>query len=307
MIQGAGLVVVLALVAVVVTQIAVAVPVRPAPRPARTVDWSDVRPGSDASWPSCTPPRGTTRLLPLAESPAFAVVGINDGLPGTRSACIDRETAWADAATGGSGQPRLAYYVLAADPWTEPELKWVPHPPWPSSNTIGGAAVTVPAAFAGEDGTTACAGAHDDPACAYLYGWTIALADAALPGVRSPTDHRFWIDVEAERTWSDDRLFDQAVVEGMVAAFTAPRSAGGVGTTVGVYSDYSEWARIVGRLRTSSPVAGLDEWLAIGRSSEAEAVRALRRGWPFEPEGRVRIVQYLDGAVDRDVAAPAPR
>lgn len=305
MVQGAVLALALLVGALVAAQIAFALPdAAPSPTPTRTFTWATVPSGADASWPSCTPPRGTKRLLPLAESPAFAVVGVNDGLPGTRSACIGRELRWADTATGGTARPRLEYYVMAADPWTEPELKWVPHPDWPSSNDVRGTAVEVPTAFASDAHSTTCTGGHDEQACAYVYGWRTARTDAALPGLRSPASTRFWIDVEAVRTWNDDQRFNQAVIEGMVAGFTQPRSAGGVGTTTGLYSDYAEWADIAGRLRTGSPLPRLDEWLAIGRTDREAAIRALRRDWPFVVGARVRIVQYLDGAIDRDVAAP---
>lgn len=139
-----------------------------------------------------------------------------------------------------------------------------------------------------------------------MFGWTTALTDAALPGLRAPSEHRFWIDVEAVRTWSRDRLFNQAVVEGLVAAFTAEPAEGGVGTTVGLYSTYGEWARIMGRLRADSPLVGLDQWLAIGPATKAEAVRVLRRGWPFQPGGRLVLVQYRVGPIDLDVGLPSP-
>ena len=297
-----------ALAAVVGVQLAIALPGAEQPAPSATpVDWSTVRPGADASWPACTPPHGATRTMPLAERPAFVVVGVNDGLPGTVSACVERELRWAGTTTGGSSQPRLAYYVMAADPWTAAERKWVPHPDWPSSNRVRGTLVRVPAAFAGDAHGTTCAGGRTERACAYVYGWAMAQHAAAIPGLRSPSTHRFWIDVEAERTWNRDQRFNQAVVEGMVAAFTAPRSRGGIGTTTGVYSDHAEWARIIGRLRTGSPLDRLDQWIAIGPASKAEAVDALLHDWPLTANGRIRMVQWVDGRIDRDIALPAGR
>lgn len=278
--------------------IAMATP-RRAATPRRTLDWAAVAAGADASWPHCTPPSGTKHTLPIADSPAFAVVGINDGLPGTRSACIETELAWADRASGGTSAPKLAYYVMAADPWTKPELRWVPHPTWPTSNAAGSVTVAVPAAFGGP-----CTGGRTERACAYVYGWLTALADASLDGVRDPQQYRFWIDVEAVKTWSADPLFNQAVVEGMAAAFTTPVAGGGVGTTTGVYSTAGEWPRIVGVLRDGSPLDATDQWIAAGRVSRTRAVEVLRRGWPLTPNGRLVMVQYADGAIDRDVVAP---
>ncbi|MBW4042274.1 MAG: hypothetical protein HIU86_09125 [Acidobacteria bacterium] len=294
------------LAGVVGVQVAVALPAltTPAPTPA-PVAWATVRPGSDASWPACTPPHGSTRTMPLASGPAFVVVGVNDGLPGTTSACLARELAWADTTTGGSSASRLDYYVMAADPWTKPELQWQPHPSWPSSNRVDGVTVAVPASYASSATGTTCSGGRTEEACAYVYGWAMARSAAAIPGLRSPRSHRFWIDVEAQGTWSTDQRFNQAVVEGMATAFTAPPDRGGVGTTTGIYADYTEWADIVGRLRTGSPVDRLDEWLAIGPGTKAEAVVALVRDWPITASGRVRMVQWVDGRIDRDIALPA--
>jgi hypothetical protein len=298
------LLVIAVLVVVVGVQVAVTLPRDDAPLAVPTVDWAASPIGADASWPGCTPPHGTKHTLPLAPRPAFAVVGVNDGLPGTRSACVERELRWSDTATGGSSQPRLAYYVMAADPWAKAELRWVHKPVWPSSNRLGSIDVAVPAAYASKQHGTTCSGGHTERACAYVYGWSMAQADAALPGLRSPATHRFWIDVEARQDWSRDTLYNQAVVEGMVAAFTAPVAAGGIGTTPGIYSDHGEWSPIVGALRAGSPIDPLDEWLAIGTASPAKAIDALRHETPLTTGGRVRMIQYLDGAYDRDVAAP---
>lgn len=300
--MGVGVAVVVLLAALVVAQLAAALPrsLMVSPSPTATIDWGDPPVGADASWPSCTPPHATRHRLPLADRPAFVIVGVNDGLPGTTSACIGRELAWADTVTGGSSQPDLAYYVMAADPWTKPELKWVKHPIWPTSGTIGGRTIDVPAAFGAD-----CTGGHTQRSCAYLCGRLMAAADAALPGLRSPATHRFWIDVEAVRTFSGDTLFNQAIVEGMVAGFTAKVADGGVGTTVGVYSTYGEWSRITGTLRPGSPLDALDQWIAVGGTTKARAVAALRRNWPLTPGGHLVMVQYLDGAIDRNVAAPA--
>jgi hypothetical protein len=302
------LVVIVLLAGVVGVQLASALPdeAQPKPTPA-AADWAAVPAGADASWPGCTPPHGATRTMPLATRPGFVVVGVNDGLPGTVSTCIDRELQWADTTTGGSSEPRLAYYVMAADPWTARERKWVKHPFWPISNVVDGTTVRVPAAFGSAAHGTTCGGGHAERACAYVYGWAMAQHAAAIPGLRDPASHRFWIDVEAEATWSDDQRFNQAVIEGMVAAFTSPRAAGGIGATTGVYSDHSEWAGIVGRLRQGSTLDRLDQWLAVGPATKAEAVDALLHDWPLTANGRISMIQWVDGRIDRDIAPPAGR
>jgi hypothetical protein len=300
------LVVIAVLAGVVGVQLAVALPKPSRAATTRTpIDWTTVAPGADASWPVCTPPHGTTTTMPLATSPAFAIVGVNDGLPGTTSSCIAKELAWADTVTGGSTQPDLAYYVMAADPWTKAELRWVKHPSWPTSNRVGTLTVSVPTAFASPAHGTSCSGGRTERACAYVYGWSMAQYAAAIPGLRDPGGHRFWIDVESVRTWSSDQRYNQAVVEGMVAAFTLPRSKGGIGTTTGFYTDRSEWARIIGPLRTGSTLDRLDEWLAIGVSTRTKAIEALVHDWPVTGNGRIRMIQWVDGRLDRDIALPA--
>ncbi|MDQ1513622.1 MAG: hypothetical protein QOC59_1464 [Microbacteriaceae bacterium] len=248
--------------------------------------------GGDGSWPTCAHPRAQS----LVPSPAFAIVGLNDGDPGTRSACLQRTLRWAATATGGTTQPRIAFYLMAADPWQPAERRWT-RPVWPRSAVIRGERVAVPGTYGGP-----CTGSHTSRACAYLFGWSAAARSAALPGVPEPARHRYWIDVENEADFSADRLFNQAIVEGMVAYVTTPASRGGLGSSAGLYSNVGYWAAIVGPLRRDSPLAGLDNWYPIGPGGEADARRAFRTLEPFTPGSRITIVQVVRGAADIDYA-----
>jgi hypothetical protein len=284
-----GVVVLVAALGVLAVQDPATAPVRAAPETQRLML------GADASWPQCRHPA----RLPLAERPAFAIVGVNNGVPGTRNPCLDAQLAWAGTATGGASEPTVAHYVMAADPWSPFERKWA-KPVWPSSNRWKGHEVAVPEAYG-----PACRGGHRERSCAYVFGWSVAERDAQLPGVRAAGDRTWWIDVEEERDWSTDRRFNEAVIEGMAAYFATPASDGGLGARVGLYSNDYYWATIVGLLRPGSRLANLPNWVPIGPANRAEATAAFRTADTFTPGGRVAILQYVAAGVDRDLA-PAP-
>lgn len=276
----------LALLGVLALQDEASAPVRAAPTTERLLL------GADASWPQCRHPA----RRPLLPRPAFAIVGVNNGVPGTRNPCLDQQLRWARTATGGSREPSVAYYVMAADPWSTYERRWA-KPVWPSSNIWRGHRVAVPAAF----GRT-CRGGRADPACAYVFGWSVAWRDARLPGIPDAGDRTWWIDVEEERDWNRDPRFNQAVIEGMADYFASPAGEGGLGARAGLYSNDYYWATIVGPLREGSPLAALPNWVPIGPSTRAEATARFRTAEAFTPAGRVAILQYVQGGIDRNLA-----
>lgn len=260
----------------------------PEPRPALT----PTALGADASWPTCKNP-----AEPAA--PAFAIVGINNGTPGTRNPCLTAQLRWAAGAVGGSAQPATAFYVMAADPFRKWERKYT-EPVWPHSATVHGVHVAIPAAYG-----TVCHGAHTSAACAYVFGWTAGYRSAHLRGITDPAAQRYWIDVEMLRDWSHDTRFNQAIIEGMAAYLGGPTAAGGLGADVGLYSTRLYWDAIVGELRAGSPLPGRDEWLPIGPATRQQAAASLADATPFHEGGRVRIVQYVADGVDLNVAPPA--
>lgn len=247
--------------------------------------------GGDASWPNCRH-AVTAHALP---HPAFAIVGVNDGVPGTVSGCLRKTMAWAATATGGPSA--VAYYVMAADPWAPAERRWA-KPRWPSSGVVGGTHVAIPRAYG-----TRCDGRRSR-ACAYVFGWQTARFDAAIPGVVDAAHRRWWLDVETVRDFGSDPVYNEALIEGMAAYFTAPPSKGGLGASTGIYSNLYYWGAIVGDLRTGSPLDRLDEWYPIGPGTPAQAARAAGDLAPFTPHGRITLVQAVAGGIDVDVRAP---
>jgi hypothetical protein len=284
-----GAVIVVALLGVLALQDPATAPVRAAPETPRLVH------GADASWPQCRHPK----RLPLAERPAFAIVGVNNGVPGTLNPCLGAQLAWAATATGGAREPTVAYYVMAADPWSPFERKWA-KPVWPSSNSWKGQRVAVPKAYG-----SACRGGHTQRSCAYVFGWSVAERDAHLTGVRSAGDRTWWIDVEEERDWSADQRFNEAIIEGMAAYFETPARQGGLGARAGLYSNDYYWATIVGVLRSGSRLAALPNWVPIGPATREEATAAFPHADTFTPGGHVALLQYVSGGIDRNLA-PAP-
>ncbi len=277
----------------------------PAPTPTRSTS-TTLAPGGDGSWPTCKAPSWSGKKLPLATAPSFVVIGVNDGEPGTTSACIAHELAWATTATGGTTQPKLAYYVMGADPWQPTERRWTT-PVWPTTNRLHGVTVHIPAAYHPAGGRAVCKGGHTNPACAYLFGWNAAYRDAHIATIVHAATTRYWLDVEEPDDWNTSKLFNQAVIEGMAAYFTTSKAHGGLGSTTGIYSDAQYWQQIVGTVRTGSPLKGLDLWLTIGAATKAKATTALTTAKPWLAGSRIRIVQYWGSdLVDRDVAAAKP-
>ena len=67
-------------------------------------------PGIDVSWPQC----GQT----LPKQPAFAIVGVNNGLANNTNPCLASQFAWAKTAMSpaATAQPRVALYVKTPTP-----------------------------------------------------------------------------------------------------------------------------------------------------------------------------------------------
>ena len=82
----------------------------------------------------------------------------------------------------------------------------------------------------------------------------------------------------------------------IIAAFTTPRSKGGIGTTTGIYSDHSEWARIVGPLRLVDREGG--------RTLVAQHGGEMRAGLVLG-SGTAELAEFLQVTFDV-LAAPQP-
>jgi hypothetical protein len=225
--------------------------------------------GNDISWPQCG------RSFP--SSPAFGIVGVNDGLANNTNPCFAQELSWAQASRGGTGQPNAALYVNTANPGHLSTL-------WPTSNSYNGVDVFNPY------GT--CTGA-EDAACAYMYGYERAWDDATIRNVPSPGSFLWWLDVETENSWSTtDLRSNKADLDGMTAYFKS------IGAAIGLYSTSYQWGQIVGTNNPGGNLNGLNSWLAGARNQKAAASNCSLA--PLTAGGRVTATQYISSGFDYD-------
>jgi hypothetical protein len=222
--------------------------------------------GNDVSWPQCN--------TALPEIPAFAIVGVNNGLANTTNPCLHQQLEWAETALGGTAQPAVALYVNTANPGHAGS--W-----WPNSNDYGGKSVTNP------HGT--CTGA-EDAACAYMYGYAKAFDDAYLRTVPDPEEYLWWLDVETENTWSGDRNANRAVLEGMTDFFHS------IGADVGIYSASLQWWQIVGTVSEGSSLYSLPSWLAGAHTAEGAKINCSLP--PLTSGGQVTLTQFVSNGFD---------
>jgi hypothetical protein len=224
--------------------------------------------GNDVSWPQCG------KSLP--KNPAFAIVGVNDGLANTTNPCLADQLSWARTASGTTSQPKIALYVNTANPGTAGS--W-----WPTSNTYAGTTVANPYGQ--------CSSGSVGADCSYMYGWAKAYDDANTRGVPGPSSYTWWLDVETSNTWSSGQDANRADLEGMAAYF------GSIGARTGIYSTGPQWAQIAGTVPSSSNLYTVNSWLA-GATNLTSAER-LCSGAPLGGGGRVSITQYRS-SIDYD-------
>jgi hypothetical protein len=222
--------------------------------------------GVDISFPQCVP--GSHADLP-ANIP-FAVVGVNGGVASNSNHCFLSEYNSALLLTGATEQPHASVYVNTGNPALA--ATW-----WPEGDTTkSGTAVANP------DGSCTHTAV---PACAYVYGYSMAQADyrrtrkllAQLPNL-------WWLDVETTNTWQADTSANAASLSGMVDYFHSKH------LSVGIYSTSYQWKKIAGVTPATSSLAGLRSWLAGG--SETGAPRDCEKS-PLTPNGWVAMVQYV--------------
>jgi hypothetical protein len=235
------------------------------PRPSEPV-------GVDVSWPQCG------KALP--DKPAFAIVGVNNGLANTTNPCLADQLAWAANSTGTTSQPAAALYVNTANPGTAGS--W-----WPTSNTYMDVVVENPYGD--------CA-SGDFRACSYMYGYAKAYDDANLRGVDNPGGQFWWLDVETGNSWQTDKAANVADLEGMAAYFTS------INAEVGIYSTGSQWGQVAGAVPSESELAGLPSWLAGARSLKGAKSNCSLAG--LTPGSRVSVTQFISGGLDHDYACP---
>lgn len=227
--------------------------------------------GHDVSYPQCGQP------LPGRQD--VAVVGVNAGTGTTTNPCLADQLDWGDTVTADGVPVWADVYVNTANPGHLGD--W-----WPDSDlTRSGSPVGNP------EGR--CAGA-EDAACAYVYGYSIASDDLWRRGVPAPTARTWWLDVETMNSWSWNRQANLAALEGMGAALRA------AGAGIGIYSTQRQWGLIVGDATPSLTLAGVPSWIAGATSRDGALANCAAE--PLTPGGRVRMVQWVEGGVDHDLA-----
>lgn len=258
--------------------------------------------GADVSYPQCA--------KPLPTGIRFAVVGLNDGRPGTTNPCLlgpgttpSGELAWA-AGLGGTGEGEaLALYVNTDDPGPTHDGK--PVPSWPTSGSSPlGPCLAAPESV---DGQRLALG-FDSQACAWRYGADAASADltlarSALGRLGRAADVgalEWWLDVETVNSWQhgpSGETLNTEVLEGFVAGLRAAGVA-----HVGIYSTTPQWQRITGLSGSLGPLppdlAALPVWLPGAGSASGAAADCASRSFTGGP---VLMTQWTVGHVDHDL------
>lgn len=242
--------------------------------------------GNDISYPQC----GST--LPTGH--AFGIVGVNGGTAAKTNPCLAEQLTWANAATGGTSQPKAQLYVNTANPGEVIDQITT----WPTNNTDE-------TGYTPNNPYGLCSGAND-AACSWQYGWNRAVEavnDRFLPAATAaavdtnPASYVWWLDVETGNTWqsgSPEALARNAAsLEGMAAHYNYR------GAKVGVYSTNSQWGQIVGSSVTSaSNLYGLDNWQA--GALTLRGAKSNCANTPFTPTAKVTITQYVSAGLDYD-------
>ncbi len=278
--------------------------------------------GYDVSYPQC----GSS----LPSSPAFAIVGVNGGLADDQNPClgptssypsyIQSELYWAvTSSVGGTSQPKASLYVNTADPGYIYNGTIIAD--WPTSDCLPG---SLPCTLITNGTGTSCTTTNEDSsACAWQYGYNMAVQDAGwlkaeadaidaqvAPGSTGPvsdlaSSYSWWLDVETANTWQSGTsglAMNVADLQGMVAGL----GASGV-TTIGVYSTSSQWSTITGftgtpTLSTLGSLYKLANWIpGARRLSEAES-NCTQTSFTG---GSVAVTQWYAKPIDADYSCIA--
>lgn len=192
--------------------------------------------GYDISYPQCT---GS-----FPASPAFGIVGINDGKPFSANPCLGTgdgpsELQWA----GVNAQ----LYVNTANPGPTLSTRWPDGQtsPEPCDTTANPGTNTAQCAY--DYGWNAAVDSYQDAVNAYIsLGWAQAGA------MRTPVANAWWLDVESANSWTSNAALNVDVLQGEVDYLN---SVGGA--SVGFYSTASDWQTITG---ASTSFAAYKSW-----------------------------------------------
>jgi hypothetical protein len=238
--------------------------------------------GYDISYPQCNGAFPT--------SPAFGIVGVNDGKPYSVNPCLGTgdgpsELQWAGVNAG--------LYVNTANPG--PALST--H--WPNGQASP------------EQCNTTTNPGSDTAACAYDYGWNaaadsyqdavnayISLGWAQAGATRTPVANAWWLDVESANSWTSNTAFNVDALQGEADYLNSVGAA-----SVGFYANSSDWLTITGN---TTSFAGYQSWIP-GASTLSQAQANCAGGGITG--GGVALTQYPSGGFDGDyqcgVATPS--
>lgn len=235
--------------------------------------------GYDISYPQCN--------SSFPSTPAFGIVGVNDGKPFSANPCLGT----------GDGPSQLAWagmnaqlYVNTANPG--PALST--H--WPNGQTTP------------QQCNTASNPGSDTAECAYDYGWNaaadsyqdavnayVALGWAPAGSSRTPVANAWWLDVESANSWTSNTTFNVQDLQGEVDYL---KSAGA--TSVGFYATSSDWQTITGGTTSFS---AYKSWIP-GATSLSQAQANCAGGGITG--GGVALTQYPSGGFDADYQCGTP-
>jgi hypothetical protein len=120
----------------------------------------------------------------------------------------------------------------------------------------------------------------------------MASFDAMRRGVLSPSEHKWWLDVETGSSWESNTANNIADLEGMVAYFRS------IGAATGLYSTSVQWAQIAGTVPAGSSLNGIESW--IPGAVTPDGAKANCQAPSLTPGGKVTLTQWspssgLDG------------
>ena len=247
-------------------------------------------PGYDIGYPQC----GAS----FPQSPAFGVVGVNNGIVFSANPCLGTgsgasELAWAEAATNHAP----AFYANTANPGPAYSSHWP----------------------MGQQTPKVCsADSPNSVECSYDYGWNAAgdsfdravTAESQLHGTTidpkvAAAGAPWWLDVETGNSWqtlesaygqtASAKENDTQALLGAVAALRARSVA-----TVGIYSTSFQWSQVTGGTTiTGSRFVDSSSWVAGNR--DAASAQSLCGTVGFTG-GPVRLAQYPQSGFDGDIA-----
>lgn len=229
--------------------------------------------GYDVSYPQCN--------QPFPSGGAFAIVGVNAGLPFSANPCLGNSDGPSQLQWAGAG---AQLYANTADPG--PLLS--SH--WPNGQTTP------------QQCNTPAAPGADTVSCGYDYGWNaiqdsyqdavnayIAIGLAPAGSTRTPNPNAWWLDVETANSWEANPANNAAALQG---ALDYLRSVGAA--SIGFYAPAADWQTITGG---TTQFAAYPSWLP-GAASLADA--QARCAGVGVTAGPIALVQFPQGTLSAD-------